>query len=356
MGMSLATLDDPASIRTADPGGMLSLVASTGRQLRRGFELAAAAPGLSAVAHIDSVAVFGMGGSGVAGDILRSLFSEAVSVPIVVCKGYVPPAFCGPNTLAIAVSFSGETEETLAAYSAAAARGCRVACVSSGGRLAAMAAADRSPSISIPTDVAMPRAALGYLAGACIGVLDAAGLIPPAGASVEAAGRFADELVDKLAPDRPTQENEAKRIALSLLGRTPVVWGSEGLAEAAALRWKTQLNENAKIAAFHAVLSELDHNEVEGWSDDGGSGFVAVALRHAGEHRRIQARVDATRALVARSGLEVLEVRGSGSSPLERLLSLVLMGDFASVYLAILRGVDPTPVPALMGLKERLRG
>jgi glucose/mannose-6-phosphate isomerase len=331
MRTGVATLDDVRAIEAADPGGMLRLVASTGSQLGRGHALGTAIRGVPD-ADTDAVLVLGMGGSGIAGDVIRALYADVVAVPIVTSKGYAIPAFCGPLTLVLSVSFSGETEETLAATRAAGAQGCRVISLSAGGALAKLAAEEGRPHVAIPADAVMPRAALGYLVGACIGVLEAAGTIPAAG-----------------------DDNQAKTAASWIHGRTPVIWGSEGLAEAAALRWKAQLNENAKVPAFHATFSELDHNDVEGWSDGSGAGFVAVVLRHADEHPRIAVRVGITRALVGVAGLEVHEVHASGASKLQRLLSLVLLGDFASVYLAILRGVDPSPVPVLSELKERLR-
>ncbi len=354
MRTGAATLDDPGAIEAADPGGMLRLIGSTGSQLGRGRELGSSVRGL-ADGGTDAVVVIGMGGSGIAGDVVRSLYADVAAIPIVVSKGYAVPAFCGPQTLVLAVSFSGETEETLAATRAARARGCRVVSLGTGGALAALALTEGFAHIAIPQDAVVPRAALGYLAGACIGVLDAAGLIPPAASEVAGAVAFAGALAARLGPERPTGDNDAKDIASWIGGRTPLIWGTEGLADAAALRWKNQLNENAKIPAFQATLPELDHNEVEGWSAGTGAGFVAVVLRQAEEHPQIATRVGVTRALVAAAGLEVREVFASGGSRLQRLLSLILLGDFASVYLAILRGVDPTPVPVLSELKERLR-
>jgi glucose/mannose-6-phosphate isomerase len=273
----------------------------------------------------------------------------------VTVKGYSLPAYCGKETLVIAVSYSGETEETLAAFAQAVSAGCRTVAVSSGGQLAELARADGVAQVSIPSDVPAPRGALGYLVGAAVGVLEAIGILPAAAEELAKAPVALDALTSELGPDRPIEGNRAKTLAAWLRGRVPVVWGSEGVAEAAALRWKTQLNENAKVPAFHSVLPELDHNEIEGWIDDAGSSFALVVLRHAGEHPRIARRVRATLEAMGDSGLEWREVSGEGSTPLEALLSLILLGDFASTYLAILRGVDPMPVRVLTELKDRLR-
>ncbi|HEY3209216.1 MAG TPA: bifunctional phosphoglucose/phosphomannose isomerase [Actinomycetota bacterium] len=349
------TLDDPATVREADPGGMLALVADLGTQLGEGFALGRRAPDLPTAGDIGSVAVCGMGGSGIVGDFLRACFADRLPVPLMTVKGYGLPGFCGKDTLVIAISYSGETEETLAAYSQAVAVGCRVIALSSGGQLAALARSDGAPHVSIPGHVPAPRAALGFLVGAAVGALEAVGLLPDAGAELDGASDVLGPLSAELAPDRPVDGNRAKWLAEWLQGRTPVVWGSEGLAEAAALRWKTQLNENAKVPAFHAVLPELDHNEVEGWSDRTGRPFGLVVLRHPGEHPRIARRVEATMEAIAGSGLECREVAVQGSTPLGILCSFVMLADFTSTYLAILRGVDPMPAPVLTRLKERLR-
>jgi glucose/mannose-6-phosphate isomerase len=355
MRMEQATLDDPAALRAADPAGMLSLIAGLGLQLREGFDLGRRASGLPAAEGVRSIVVCGMGGSGIVGDVLRASFGQHISVPLLAVKGYALPASCGRDTLVLAISYSGDTEETLAAYAQAVAGGCRVIAISSGGEIASLARADAVVYTSLPAHVPTPRAALGYMAGAAIGALGAMGIVPGAGRDVDLAAGALEALSAKLGPDRPAEANEAKSLARWLLERVPVVWGSEGLAEAAALRWKTQLNENAKVPAFHAVLPELDHNEIEGWSPGTGQPFALALLRHRLEHPRIAARVEATMEAIAGSHLECRQVRGEGSSPLEALFSLVMLGDFVSTYLAVLRGVDPMPIPVLTRLKERLR-
>jgi glucose/mannose-6-phosphate isomerase len=354
--MGYATLDDSSAIAAADPSDMLSLAASAGRQLRDGYQAGASASGLPSAEGVRSVVVCGMGGSGVAGDIIRALYGSRLAVPITVCKGYLVPESCGRDTVVLAVSFSGDTEETLAAYADAVGRGARVVTIGGGGELAALAEADGVARVATPSDIPVPRAALGFLSGAGIGVLDALGLVPPAAGSVGEAAGHLDLMAEGLGPERPVEENEAKRLATWMVDRTPVIWGTEGLAEAAAFRWKTQCNENAKTPAFWGVIPEIDHNEVEGWAAGTGEPFTAVVLRHRGEHPRIAARVAATIEAVAASGLAVREVQASHTSPMAALFSLIIVGDFTSTYLGILRGVDPTPVPVLSDLKERLRG
>jgi glucose/mannose-6-phosphate isomerase len=351
---SAGVLDDPARLRALDPGGALGQAAGLGRQLRRGYRTALESTGLPSGDGVRAVVVCGMGGSGVAGDVLRGLYADRVPIPIVVNKAYALPEFAGPHTLVTALSFSGNTEETLSAYGEAIARGCRVVAVSAGGQLAERAGADGVTHVPLPTDVPMPRMAVGDLSASLIGALEAMGLVPAAHEEVEEAASLVDDLAGRLGPDRPLDDNVSKELAAWIGERVPVVWGSEGLAEAPAGRFRTQVNENAKAPAFSAVLSELDHNEIEGWSAGSGRGFAAIALRHAREHPRVGDRLAATLEAISDAGLACRELHAEGRAPLEILFSLVMLVDFVATYLALLRGVDPTPVPVLMTLKKQL--
>jgi len=343
----------PGAVEAFDRGGMLALVGSLGTQLREGYAAATATPALPSAEGVRSILICGMGGSGIGGDVFRSLYGPTLAVPVVVTKGYSLPGFAGRDTVVIVASFSGNTEESVAAYTAAVERGCRVVAVSAGGALASLAEADGLPHLRLPDHVPLPRAALGYLAGAPIGIADALGLIPPAADDVERTASLLDDLAGRLGPDGG--DPSAKGLAGWLGGRIPVVWGSEGVAEAAALRWKTQTNENGKLPAWASVLPELDHNEIEGWSVGVGTPFALIVLRHPGEHPRVEARVTATLDLLRASGLDARQVHAEGSTPMGWLFSLIMLGDFVTTYEAIGRGVDPTPIPVLSALKERLK-
>jgi glucose/mannose-6-phosphate isomerase len=334
---------------------MLAVAAELGKQLRTGFQAGREASGLPDRPDVSSVVVCGMGGSGIAGDVVHSLHAGAAGVPIAVWKAHGLPGSCGPGTLVIAVSYSGDTEETLSSFDTAIDRGAFVVAISSGGALGKRASGGGRSHVQIPSDVPMPRGAVGYLAGAALGVVEGARLGSPVADDLERAAALADDLSARLGPDRPIADNEGKELALWLAGRVPVIWASDGVAEAAALRWKNQMNENAKIPAWCSVLPELDHNEIEGWGPGTGAPFGLVVLRRAAEDPRTVERVEASLEAVRGSGLNSREVWAEGASPLENLFSLMMKADFASIYLAVLRGVDPTPVPVLMGLKERLR-
>jgi glucose/mannose-6-phosphate isomerase len=200
----------------------------------------------------------------------------------------------------------------------------------------------------------MPRGAFGHLALGALGALEAMGIVPSHAGDVDEAVRLMEAVVLESGPDAPASSNPTKALALAIGERVPVIWGADGIGAVAAMRWKTQFNENAKVPAFAAALPELDHNEVVGWSTGRGGGFAVIALRHAGEHGDVSARFPLSEEIARRSGADVHEVEARGRSDLARLLTLVQIGDLVSTYLALARGVDPSPVDAIASLKRAL--
>ncbi len=348
----MVDLDDPAARSRADPSGMLEAVLRLPEDVRAGYELGRAARDLPSAEGLEGVVLCGMGGSAISGDLIRAAWRDRLRIPFEVVRGPELPGHCGPRTLVVGSSYSGDTAETLACFEEAVRRGCRTVAVTSGGALARLAAEAGAAVVRLPADLLAPRAAVGHLAFATAGALEAMGVLPPAADEVEEARRELAELLDRLGPERPG--NPAKALAARLEGRVPVIWGAEGIGAAAALRWKTNLNENAKVPAFASALPELDHNEVVGWSAGAGQGFFVVALRHRGEHPDVAARFPPSIAVAREAGAEAEEVWASGRTDLARLFTLVATGDLVSVYLALLRGVDPTPVEAIDRLKRAL--
>ncbi len=347
-------LDDVRALAAGDPSGMLEAVAGLPRDLAAGYRAGLEAGGLPSVAGVTGVAFCGMGGSAIAGDVLRAVFREGLPVPLEVVRDAVLPAWSGPDTLVVCSSYSGETAETLACFEEARARGCRVVALTSGGTLAERAGSAGVAVVRIPPTAVAPRAALGHLAMGIVGALEAVGLVRPMAEDVREATAELAALAERLGPAQPRRANPAKELAWRLRDRVPVIWGAEGVGATAALRWKTQFNENAKVPAFASSLPELDHNEVVGWSPDAGRGFFIVALRHQGERPDQAARFRPSIELAEAAGAMAQEVWAVGRSALARLGSLVLTGDFVSVYLALLRGQDPTPVEAIDRLKRAL--
>ena len=347
--MSAASANVPG-----DPGGMLAAIAAFGDHLREGYRSGMDGAALPAADGVRSIALCGMGGSGVPGDAVQALLGDRLGVPIVVTKGYRLPEFCHTETMVFTVSYSGNTEEVTGLYRDAVTRGCRVVAVTSGGELEALAGEDDVALVRVPGGLPAPRAAIGYLTGALLGVLERTGLGPAVGQDVDDASRTLAAAAGRLGP-AAKDANPARDLAGRIGDRIPLVWGSEGIAQTAAIRWKTEFNENAKRPAFWAAFPELDHNEIEGWSRGRGAGFVALTLRTSAEHATVGPRIEATFAAVADAGLAHEEVHAEGSLPLAQLFSLIQMGGFVSCYLAIGDGVDPTPIDRIQAMKARLR-
>jgi glucose/mannose-6-phosphate isomerase len=346
-------LDDREAVRARDASGMLGAIGALGSHCREGYAHGRAASGLPDLADIRAVVVCGMGGSAVAGDVLRSVFRGRLGVPVEVNRSAELPEHAGVHTLVLVCSYSGNTSETLTAFRAAAKRGCRVLAVTSGGILADEAAGHGAPVITVPGNF-QPRAALGWLACSSLGALEAAGLLPQLADDVAEAADRIDERAAACGPDVAAEENAAKRLAADVGDRVPVMWGAEGIGAVAAARWKTQMNENGKVPAWWSSMSELDHNEVVGWTPPYGSAYAVVALRHDGEDAETARRFPLSLAIAEEASASTHEVRTDARSTLARLLDLIAVGDHVSAYVAIRRGVDPTPVDVITRLKAAL--
>jgi glucose/mannose-6-phosphate isomerase len=346
-------LDDRAAVQGHDPGGMLTAVGQLGSHCREGYANGTGAGALPDLADVRSVVFCGMGGSAVAGDVLRSVFRDRLGVPVEVNRSSALPEHAGPHSLVVVASYSGNTSETLAAFREATKRGCRSIVITSGGTIADDAAEAGVPVVRVPGGF-QPRAALGWLAFTALGALEAAGLLPPLAEDVAESAAEVDARATACGPGVPSPDNPAKRLAEEIGERIPVIWGAEGIGAVAAARWKTQCNENGKVPAWWASMSELDHNEVVGWTEPFGRAHAVIALRHDAEDPETAARFPLSLQIAADAGATTHEVRATGRTSLARLLSLVAVGDFTSAYLGIRRGVDPTPVDVITRLKAAL--
>jgi glucose/mannose-6-phosphate isomerase len=340
-----------------DTLGFADAVTSLPEQFGEALPAAASADlGRMSGAAITNIAVCGMGGSGISGDVLAAAGSHELSVPVTVLKQYRLPRFVGPGTLFFAMSYSGGTEETLEATAAAVAAGAHVVAVCSGGELARLAGEAGAPVIGCPPGF-MPRAALGYLATPLFVVCERLGLLPGGEAAVKAAQTQVARRRDACRPSVEGRTNPARELARRI-GRTfPLVWGTGALGAVAAYRWKADINENAKAPAFANSFPELDHNEICAFGQHGDvtrQVMTLVALRHDHEHAQLGRRVDATRAIVEETVAGVLEVRAEGDGRLAQLVDLMYVGDWVSLYMAFDAGVDPGPIDAIARLKEEL--
>jgi len=296
--------------------------------------------------------VAGMGGSAIGGALARAALGDHASRPIFVTRAYGIPTWTTPDTMVLCASYSGETEETLACYESAGALGAKRTVVTTGGRLAEMARADGVPVIPLPGGF-QPRAAVAYMIVAALEVAALCGAGPRLTSEIDVAASHTEQLVAEWGPDA-AEDSLAKELARKLLGTTPVIAGA-GLTSPIAYRWKTQINENSKQPCFWNELPELDHNEIAGWEGARDLGrFSAVFLDDSDAHPRVKERMDLTEKLIAGNAAASFRLETRGQTAIERVISLVLLGDLVSIYLAALRGVDPGPVTLIDELKAAL--
>ncbi len=360
IGQSVS-LDDQQACAKLDPAGMMGFAANYPDQVREAAQIGRSFEPPQAFANPKLVMLSGMGGSAVAGDFLARLCEGKSAVPILVNRDYQIPECVGRDTLFIASSHSGNTEETLAATAAALKRGARILCITTGGKLREMALEHkgrRMALLEIPqTQPPMPpRAALGYSLIPLVRVFEALGLYSGAGRQLGEAIRLLEHLRDRLLPEVPAKHNAAKQLASNLYGRLPWVQGTVGIMSAAAYRWRTQFNENSKTLAYSSEYPEMNHNEVIGWerAERWSDVLSVIILRSPGDHWRVRARVDITRAKIIKPMAPVHLIEAEGQSPLAQLLWTVYFGDFVSLYLAFLNGVDPASIASINLLKGDL--
>lgn len=345
---------DPLSreaVEAVDSGGMLDDVLAQPLQLGDALWRVDSAR----IPHRDApdgLLVCGMGGSAVGGDLAAAAAGDRATRPIRVARGYGIEPWTTGDTLVLCSSYSGDTEETLASFEAAGAAGAPRVVLTTGGRLADAARAEGVPVIGVPSGM-QPRAAVVYMTVAALECAAACGAAPSLHTELDAAGPLLTDLAEEWGPGSPP-DSEAKAIAARLCGSTPLVYGS-GPTVAPARRWKTQLNENAKAAAFFSELPEADHNEICCYERGRElAPLTAVFLEDPDQHPRVRERVELTCRIAADAGIDTTRVTDRGANALERVLSLVLLGDLVSVYVAVLEAVDPTPVAAIERFKEEL--
>jgi glucose/mannose-6-phosphate isomerase len=372
-----AVLDDPAALAELDRGDMLRAVATAGAQVREAMLLVEPEM-LAPLAEDDrprAVVVTGMGGSGIAADVAVAVAGRTCPVPVVAHRGHRLPGWVGPMDLVVAVSCSGRTEETLSATDEALRRGSRVVTVGAAGSpLAARSDGGRALHLRVDAHGRMPRANLWGLAVPVLMVLDAVGL---ADVPRDLLSRTADELdlvAARCAPAVDSLENPAKTLALGMVGALPYVWGASDVANVAAARTVAQLAENAKYPGVHGPLTEVHHNQVvvmagvfgalsgeTGEDDifrdrvDDGPGWPRMrllVLRDTDEIPAVARRADASHQIAEEYAVPSTELRAEGEHPLSRLASLVAPLDFATVYLALALGIDPSPIEPIVLLKR----
>ncbi len=324
---------------------MKALVEAFPNHLREALSIGRSAQLKPSSQPIANVVISGLGGSGIGGKIVSQWVTEIVSVPILCTNDYVLPEFVGNQTLVIISSYSGDTEETVAALNEAERRGAQIACITSGGKIAARAKEKGYNLIQIPGGNP-PRSMFGYSSVQLLFVLKAYGFIDSYFENqVERAIALIESESDAIRAN-------SRAIAEKIVSRIPILY-SEAQYEGVAIRWRQQINENSKMLCWHHVFPEMNHNELVGWT--GGDNRVAVLiLRNEDDHKRSQLRMELCKKLMAEKCDTILEIWSKGASRIERGFYLIHLGDWLSIDLAELRQEDAVAIPAILFLKSEL--
>lgn len=342
-------LDDLKYIHEKDAEDALGIVAKQGDQLRWNCEL----KGNTTFGEIQNVVFAGMGGSALAALLFETW--PGVNVPFEVVRNYDLPQYVGPKTLVIASSYSGNTEETLSALEEAEAEGAQIAVITGGGKLQEVAEA-KNYALAVLPKAEQPRYAVLYNSKALLTILETAGLLKADNVTtvVAAAADFIDQSVQAWLPTMPTAQNAAKQLAQELMGKSVVIYAGPKLFPA-AYKWKISCNENAKHVAWVNQFPEFNHNEFIGWSKQPvDKPYAVVDLRSPLEHPRVQKRFEVTERLLSGMRPAPHVVEAEGKDILEQLLWASALGDFVTIYLALLSGIDPAPVTLVENFKKAL--
>ena len=359
-------LDDAELVEAADPGGMLRQVASSAAQVRSAVR-ACSEVDLSPVTNPGrprAIVVAGMGGSGIAGDVLAAICGTGNSMQVVTSHGYQLPGWVGAADLVIAVSCSGSTEETLAVATEAVRRGSNLVAVGAAGSpLQAIATQARAPFVPV-VSAGMPRSTLWGLSIPLIAIAERAGVLEVGEDVYEATAAALEQIAFQCRPTSESFVNPGKSLALDLFGSLPMIWGTSPLSGVAAKRFAAQLNENAKYPGIAGELPEANHNQVVAFDGpfapgtrlDAESGYPLrlILLSDPAAHPQVARRQAASAELATARGIRVSELAMEGEHPLLRFASVVQLIDYATVYLGIASGVDPTPIEIIQELKERI--
>ncbi len=349
----MKNLDNLSDIKRVDKSNMLSFCVEASEHYGEAAQLAEAVS--INYSKPESIIVAGMGGSAIGGELLKEWARDKIAVPIEVCREYLLPRYAGKNSLVFVVSYSGETEESLGAFLDAVKRRCMIICISSGGALQDFAEKLSIPHLLVPLGMA-PRVSLPYLFMPLPIILEKVGLVSQVAPEISETVRVLKYVADSNSPEKSLRENFSKKLASKICDTIPVIYGF-GIYRAVAQRLKTQFNENSKIPAKWEFFPELNHNEIVGWeaANELAKHFSTILIRDPDEAKPMRQRIEATKKLISRKLVKILEIQSIGKSELAKMSSVICIGDFTSVYLAILRGIDPTPVKSIAILKENIK-
>lgn len=300
----------------------------------------------------NQVCLSGIGGSAMAADILADLLFAESSVPVHVNRSVTLPRWMGKGDMSIVTSYSGNTQEALDVLVSGRKAGCGVCCITSGGKMLDMCQKDGLPHVKVPSGM-QPRAALGYLLGAASAVLEAMGAGKPATEFRHAAANSASS-AQRMGLEQPVEKNLAKKLALQLGDKTPILYAPRSV-RSVAVRWQNQINENSKAVAFAGEVPEMNHNQMVGWlQGEKCTTCKPVFLLPSVMDPTVEKMTMVTIQMFTEHELDPLVIPLHGNTMAENLLSGIILGDHVSYYLAILKGVDPGPVPIIQEFKTRI--
>lgn len=354
-------LDDLDYIHSIDKSNMLKVIETFPEQLLEALSIVEQSeiPKIDG-RKINNIVVAAVGGSAIQGDLIRNWIEDQMAIPLEICRDSTLPSYADGRTLVIAVSYSGDTQETLSQVIEACERRCKVFSVTSGGQLARISKRLGVPTVKVRSGL-VPRAALPHLLTSTAYILSRSGLIKSIQEEIKLASRQLSEIRGEIRAENPLENNRAKQFALDMLGKFPVIYSSTRVS-GVARRMKNQFNENSKVPSKFELLPEAIHNEIEGWkrldvAEEASVPFSIVFVRDTGESESERLRFEEMKKILNEAGFsEVKQVLLEGETKLGRLLSGVYFGDFASFYLAVARGFDPTLIKSIEKLKKRIDG
>lgn len=349
-------LDDRGFTSNLDTSDMLRLISGLPDQCKEAYEIGKNADISNPGFKVENIVFAGLGGSAIGADIVRVYLQKELNIPVVVCRNYTLPNFTGKTTLLFCSSYSGNTEETLSCFGDGLKRGAHIITMGSGGKLKSRSLENDFKHIDIPAGFP-PRTALGYMSITVLAILTRLDIIKDKKKEIGEVYSVLSDLRDKeIGIDLPFEKNISKQLASRLYGRYSIIYGTSDSTEAVSVRWRGQFAENSKSLSSSHVLPEMNHNEIVGWEfpKDVLKDLIVLILRDKIDHERTKHRIEISKEIIKRSGAEIFEFERRDAGLLARLFSLIYIGDFASFYLALLNGIDPTPVKQVDYLKSQL--
>jgi len=343
----LGDLDDRMKIQKIDASDTASQIASFIPNLSE-----AASSKVSGLKRPSTICMSGMGGSAMAADVLLDYLTPVSNIYAIINRDVILPKWVDRSTLSLITSYSGNTQEALDVLDRSIKTGCNICCITSGGKLLERCEANGVPFVKVPSGI-QPRAALGYLLGAASAVLESVGAGTPASDFTNAAKNMI-KAIDKIVPSVPKENNRAKQLAEMLYGTVPALYAPKNV-RSVAVRWQNQINENSKMVAFSGEIPEMNHNQIVGWlMGEACAPCRPIFLLPDMMDRTIEKMSKVTIEMFTEAGLRPMIVPLSGHTNAENLISGIVLGDYVSYYLAMLKGLDPGPVPVIQEFKTRI--